>query len=197
MHLSSEEALDLIEARATEDRVRFWDAHLQGCSSCRKRLNNWKEMGSLLKRENIESPPESAVRMAEAIFEFPQASEPTGWRNLIASVVFDSFAQPALAGARGAAANHQLLLTAEEFDIHIRLSGVGSERRLAGQILSRGEGTLVPGIHVHLLDQGTQVGTTTVDSLGEFEFHEVPDRPLQIQFDLPRRLTITGSLKLG
>jgi len=196
MHLSSEEALDLIEARATEDQVRFWDAHLQSCSSCRKQLTDWKEMHTILKRESLESAPESAVRMAEAIFETPQESEPRGWRQLIASVVFDSFAQPALAGARGAGGNRQLLLSAEEFDIHIRLLGAGTERRLVGQVLSRGESAFLPGLQVHLLNENGRFETANVDSFGEFEFGEVPDGPLQLQIDLPRRLTITGSLDL-
>jgi hypothetical protein len=195
MHLSSEEALDLIEARAVEDQIRFWNYHVQTCSSCRQQLAAWKEMRSLLKRENVQNAPQSAIKMADAIFEPRQATEPQGLRQLIASVVFDSFAQPALAGARGASAARQLLLTAEGFDVHIRLWKAGQARRIAGQISSRGEQSVVPRIQVHLLEDGKRVNTTGADDFGEFEFAEVPEGSLQIQVELPD-LTITGALHL-
>ena len=55
------------------------------------------ELPLLLKRANLENAPQA-----------------------LASLVFDSFAQPALAGARGGAAmSRQIVLRAEGFDIHL------------------------------------------------------------------------------
>ena len=196
MHLSSEEALDMFEGRATEDQVRFWNNHANTCPDCRKQLTDWEEMGSLLKRENLESAPEATIRLAGAIFEaLPVESRP-GIRNVIASLVFDSFAQPAMAGARGAAAPHQFLLSAMEFDIHIRVWEAGAERRITGQILSRDKTADLQGAQLHLLHQGKRFGSTEADNFGEFEFDEVPEGPLYLQIDLPR-LTITGALNMA
>ena len=193
MHLSSQEALDLIEARATEEQARFWDAHLEGCSSCRKQLTEWKEMHSLLKRESLENAPESALRIADAIFEPSAVGQSSGLRSVIASVLFDSFAQPALAGARGAAGARQFLLAADGIDIHVRISNVGMERRITGQILSRNTEHEVNRAQLHLLGNGKRVVTTSADEFGEFEFSEVPDGPLQLQIELPH-LIVTGAL---
>ncbi|HTG72876.1 MAG TPA: hypothetical protein VMB70_03870, partial [Terriglobia bacterium] len=114
MHLRPEEALDLIEMRAPEEQVHFWNQHFATCSSCLDQLQEWRRIRALLKRENLESAPESVTAMAHAVFEPPVARRPL--REILASAVFDSFAQPALAGARGASSARQLLLSAEEID---------------------------------------------------------------------------------
>lgn len=196
MHLSSEEALDLIEGRAVEDQVRFWNDHFQKCSSCRDQFNSWQEMHSLLKRTNLESAPRSAIGMAEALFEPAPGREPSGLRKLVASLVFDSFAQPAFAGTRGATTARQFLFAAEDFDIHVRVWGMGGERRLTGQISLRGQEEIPPGIPIHLVDDGKRLVTTLADKFGDFEFTEVPEGSLQLQVDLPR-LTIMSELNLG
>ena len=196
MHLSSEEALDIIEGRATEDQVRFWRHHAQGCSSCEEQLVDWTAMHSLLKRQNLESAPETSIRMAHAIFQPPAVEESSGIRQIIASLVYDSFSEPALAGARGSAAPHQFLLSAMEFDIHIRVWEAGPERRLTGQIMSRDKKVDLQGAQLHLLHQGKRFGSTEADKFGEFEFEEVPKGSLYLQVDLPR-LTITGALNLS
>jgi hypothetical protein len=195
MHLSSEEALDLIEARATADRVLIWKTHLESCSRCRRKMADWGETYALLKRQNLENAPESVLKMAAAIFEPAVSSEPSGIGKILASVVFDSFAQPALAGARGAASARQLLLTADVFDIHVRVWDDGPDRRMTGQIFSRGTDDAVPNIPVHLVEHGKRIGTTTADDFGEFEFNKLPHGPLQLQIDLPR-LTVEGELNL-
>jgi len=196
MHLSSEEALDIIEGRASADQVRFWRNHAQTCASCEKQLGDWEGIRSLLNRQNLESAPESAVRMAEALYETPATEERVGIREIIASLVYDSFAEPALAGARGAAAApHQFLLSAMEFDIHIRVWDSGPERRLTGQILCRDKQAEICGAQLHLLRDGKRLGSTQADVFGEFQFEEVPDGPLFLQIDLPR-LTITGALNM-
>jgi hypothetical protein len=147
MHLSSHEALDLIEARATEEQIRFWDAHLAGCPACRNQLA-------------------------------------------------DSFAEPALAGARGALSGRQFLLAAEGIDIHIRMWNHGTERRINGQILSRDQHHVVSSARIHLMSSDQRAVTTNADEFGEFEFKEVPEGPLQIQVELPQ-LIVTGPLSPG
>jgi hypothetical protein len=134
--------------------------------------------------------------MAEAVFQAPPVEERVGIRQIIASLVYDSFSEPALAGARGAAAPHQFLLSAMEFDIHIRVWQAGTERRLTGQIMCRDKSTELQGAQLQLLHHGKRFDSTQADTFGEFEFAEVPDGPLYLQIDLPR-LTITGALNMS
>jgi hypothetical protein len=191
MHLSAEEALDLIEQRVTEVQAAFWTAHFQACSSCGQQFEAWKQMHSLMKRSHLEDAPESEIRRAEAIFQ-PSTTVRKGLREIVASMVFDSFAQPALAGARGAAGARQYLLRAEQFDIHVRLTGASPERRLTGQILARGS-TFEGPVELRLLCAGERVEATEADASGEFQFMEVPDGPLTLEMDLPG-FTVVGNL---
>jgi len=108
--------------------------------------------------------------------------------------VFDSLAQPALAGARGGATmSRQMVVRAEGFDIHLKIWGPGSARRMAGQVLARGESAFVQGARLHLIRDGERYISTTVDKFGEFEFRMVPDGFLSLQVDLPH-LTVVGTL---
>jgi hypothetical protein len=194
MHLSTEEALDLIEKKASQAQIDFWNSHILTCAGCGNQLKAWQEIRNLLHRHNLESAPAPVLHAAGAIFE-PQA-EKKSLREAIASVLFDSFSQPALAGARGSAAARQLLLSAEEFDVHLRISIVGTERRIAGQILSRGKDTDAAGAHLHLIQKGKRIETAEADRFGEFEFQEVTEGPLELEIEL-RHLRITGDLKLS
>ena len=47
MHLSAEEALDLVEKTATPEKIRFWDTHMATCSSCRNQLEDWSKIRGL------------------------------------------------------------------------------------------------------------------------------------------------------
>jgi hypothetical protein len=193
MHLSSEEALDIVEGRASEDKLRFWNDHFGICPGCQKQLTYWEEMHSLLRRENLEDAPEPSIRMAKAIFQAPAIEDRSGIQKIIATLVFNSFAQPAMAGARGGNTPQQFLLSAMEFDIHIRIWESDKGRRLTGQILSRDDSASLQGAKLHLLQDGKRFSSTEADPLGEFEFEAVPTGPLYLQIDLPR-MSIYGAL---
>jgi hypothetical protein len=194
MHLTTEEALDLIEKKASRAQTDFWNAHILTCTSCGHQLQTWLEIRDRLHRQNLESAPALVIHAAGAIFE-PRARK-TSLREVIASVLFDSFSQPALAGARGSAAARQLLLSAEEFDVHLRISTVGGQRRIAGQILSRGKDADVTGTQLHLLHEGKRIESAEADRFGEFEFHEIAQGQLELEIEL-WDLKITGNLNLG
>jgi len=193
MHLSPEVAVDLIEKHAGEPETAFWHAHIEICGDCKGELEKWTAFHKLLKREHLESAPDLSLRNALGIFQQPVV-EKASFREVLASLVFDSFTQPALAGARGAAASaRQMVLRAEGYDIHLKLWGNPPARRMAGQVLARGEGAFVHGARLHLLLDGERIGSTAVDKFGEFEFEEVPEGFLSLQIDLPH-LTVVGSL---
>jgi hypothetical protein len=151
------------------------------------------ELPLLLKGANLASAPQSLLRRVEAVFD-PPAEKPRTVRRLLAALVFDSFAQPALAGARGAAATtRQMVLRTEGFDIHLKIWGAAAGRRMAGQVLARNEGSFVHGARLHLIRDGERFGSTALDKFGEFEFETIPDGFLSLQVDLPH-LTVVGTL---
>jgi hypothetical protein len=154
-------------------------------------------LDELLKRTNLENAPQSVLRRAERVFDRSESTPSSRTlREVLASLVFDTLAQPALAGARGgttATTQRQLVLRAEGFDIHLKMWGVTPGRRIAGQILARGESAFVSGARLHLIREGERYDSTTVDKFGEFEFETVPEGFLSLQIDLPH-LTVVGTL---
>jgi hypothetical protein len=200
MHLSEDNALNLLDGRALESELPVWTSHLEDCTDCHEQLNFWREMLVNLNRSHLESAPEPLIRNAHAIFQAGRARLPKlrEMRQVLASLIFDSFTQPALAGARGtssAGSARQLVLRAEEFDIHLRIWGSAEQRRITGQVLPRGESSFVGGANLHLMRDGERCGSASVDNFGEFEFPFVPEGTLNLQVDLPH-LTIVGALIL-
>lgn len=112
-----------------------------------------------------------------------------------ASTLFDSHAQPKLAGTRGDTDARQLVLRAEGFDIHVKVIGTAPFRQMNGQILTRGAPVPVERARLHLLRDGERLATTLADQLGEFQFNDVPEGLLSLQVDLPN-LTVVGALSL-
>jgi hypothetical protein len=112
-----------------------------------------------------------------------------------ASTLFDSNARPKLAGMRGETDARHLVLRAEGFDIHVKLTGSTPPRNMDGQILARGTPVPVDRARLHLLRDGERLATTVADKLGEFQFKDVPEGLLSLQVDLPN-LTVVGALSL-
>src|SRR5216110_274373 len=109
MHLTVDEALDLLEGRARESQITFWNSHSDSCLDCQEQLKIWEQIHFSLKNRVLVSAPERLIRNAEAIFEAPSRGWVPALREVLASVVFDSFAQSAFAGARGTSTARQIV----------------------------------------------------------------------------------------
>ncbi len=194
MHLSSELALDLLEGRLPHEEESFWYGHAEGCMECRAEISNWREFKTDLSLAHLQSAPEEAVKRVIESFPAAPGERALTSRLIWASLVFDSFFEPALAGGRGAAAAaRQLVMRAEEFDIHIKIWGELDHRQMLGQILPRSETRFVESAKLHLMQNGERIETATADETGEFHFTDLPEGSLSIQIDLPN-LTVVGAL---
>src|SRR5205823_3417248 len=154
----TETAFDLMEGRLDQTLVQEWTGHLTSCSQCSTEIDAWKLLRTSLKRPHLESAPKSLLDSAAAIFQTPKkTTERSSIRQVIASVLFDSFSQPAFAGARGETATRQVVLRAEEFDIHVRIWATNENRELLGQIQPRKTKTFVDSARLHLLQNGERI----------------------------------------
>ena len=193
MHLNSEVVLDLLDGRIDSSQMPDLNAHIEQCSSCGRQLDEWRTIHSMLGRPHLASAPAQLLRLADSIFEPTPSPVREGIRKVVAALVFDSFAQPAFAGVRGAAEARQVVLRAEDFDVHVKISGDPGQQQLIGQIFPRNESRFVDNAQLQLLKDGERVGLTVVDQFGGFQFEEVPQGTLSLQIDLPR-LTVVGAL---
>jgi hypothetical protein len=193
MHLNSEVVLDLLDGRIDSSQMPDLNAHIEQCSSCGRQLDEWRTIHSMLGRPHLASAPAQLLRLADSIFEPMASPVREGIRKVVAALVFDSFRQPAFAGVRGAAEARQVVLRAEDFDVHVKISGDPGQQQLIGQIFPRNESRFVDNAQLQLLKDGERVGLTVVDQFGGFQFEEVPQGTLSLQIDLPR-LTVVGAL---
>jgi hypothetical protein len=195
MHLTPEAALDVIEDRITGSERKSLIDHLETCSSCRQQFEDWGRLHLLLQGFHLKGAPVEFLQRAEAVFDALPETQPT-IGEIIASVIFDSHADPAFAGARGGTDARQVLLRAQEFDIHLKISSNPAQQQIMGQIFARNESRFLSGVRLHLLLNGKTHKTTSSDNFGQFQFDDVPDSMCQLQIDLPE-LTIVGGITIG
>ena len=196
MHLTSELALDLIEGRSAGDEMKELTEHIGTCSSCSRKVDEWRQMLALLRRSHLESAPAEFLENARAILDAKPELKRQKIREITAVIVFDSFMQPALSGTRGAAESRQVGLRAREFDIHLKISTNPSQRQMIGQVFARNETQFLGSVCVHLLQNGKRFKSTWSDNFGEFQFDDVPPGEFWLQVELPH-LTIGGGITIG
>jgi len=111
-----------------------------------------------------------------------------------AEVVFDSFVESGKSGVRGNhSASRQIVIRADEFDVHIKIWDDDGHKQMIGQVLPRNSNDFVSGGRFHLLQNGERIESAVTDEIGEFVFAHVPDGVLSIQIELPH-ITVIGAL---
>ena len=196
MHLSPEIALDWIDGRLAKGQENFWRDHLELCKECTRDVEGWRELKTNLRRPHLRSASGETIQQVTQIFRPAPPKTESRLRQVMASLIFDSFLDPALAGARGTSVSaRQLVMRAEEFDIHIKIWGDPDHRQMLGQLLPRSGVRFVESARFHLLQNGERLETASVDETGEFHFLDVPEGDLSLQIDLPN-LTVIGALNV-
>src|SRR5690242_18370382 len=163
MHLRSEVALDVIEGRLTSAEMAALAEHMDRCSSCTQQMEEWRHVHFLLQASHLERAPIEFLERAREIFDAaPEARLTIG--EVIATVIFDSHSQPAFAGARGTTAARQVMLRAQEFDIHLKITIDPFEQQIIGQVFARNEIEFLRGVRLHLLQNGVPYKSTWSDN---------------------------------
>ena len=196
MHLNTDVALDFLEGRLDKDQQTFWERHMHTCTDCSQSTAQWNDIGSGLKRLHLKSAPSGDLQRAVQIFQPRPVEGRKPFRSIVAAIVFDSFLQPSLAGVRGNSSTQtrQIVMRADEFDIHIKIWGELQNRQMLGQLLPRTDQDFSQAARFHLLRDGERIESTITDELGAFQFMDVPEGNLSLQIDLPN-MTVIGALR--
>jgi hypothetical protein len=140
-------------------------------------LNRVRAMIATMRSDDTEAAPAGSIAAAKAIFQPPVKANRAGWLDrvdeLLGRLVFDSRAQPALAGYRGAEDGFSLTFESEagvvdvQIDQAVSEDRTGSRWRLLGQLDSDGD---VGGAEVALAPAGSRrpIRHTTADAHGMF-----------------------------
>jgi hypothetical protein len=202
MHVKSEIVLNLIDGTISSDDRSFWEKHLRSCTECATEYRNWSALLERIKRPHLIAAPADVLAQAKKLFQTEKSMEKRpSLRQIVASIIFDSFAQPALVRVRAQAATYekvalrQVVLQAEEFDIHLRFSLFEDHHDLLGQILPRDSHGFVSNANLYLRNNEERISSASANELGEFQFCDVPNGALSLQIDLPT-VTIISTIDI-
>lgn len=189
------------------ERAQIQQHLTTGCSSCLHNQQWLLEVKRIAPLDDSFEFPEALT--AHIISWMPAKPARTPLRTLIAQLLFDSFAPPALAGARAttmtnpspdAFAGRQLLYQVEGFDVDLRIEKADNAKsfELMGQVLQQDAAVAdLSGRMVHLwLDENRPV-TTSTDGEGMFRFSQLPPEIYELRIVLPEGIIEIPEVSVG
>ena len=171
-HFSEEAWADFARGFGASQKAQGIEAHIAaGCTNCKTAHHAWDRVQSMALAERAYAVPENLVRLAKLEFSAKQ-EQAEKWS--LATVLFDSFSRPLLAGVRSSAAiARQVVYEAEGLTVDLRFDRLVPSGKVSavGQILdSRVPRERMTGAAVVVwTEDGQLVATATANSYGEFQ----------------------------
>lgn len=137
-HLPFVELADLAEGRLTPQARAASLEHVSACSRCSTKLGRLEQVVGLMRAdEGLDAPP-ALVSQAINLFRARAVREasPSLTRRILAALSFDSLQMSPAYGVRsGQAAARQMLFSAGDNDLDLRVTRSGEGWVIAGQVL--------------------------------------------------------------
>jgi len=172
-HFSEQPWIDFVRGVSAVEVSRDIRTHLDAsCLKCETTLDVWSRVRQLATDEAAFTPPENLVRLVKLGFAGRTAAQqPRKWT--LANLVFDSLAQPLLAGMRSGELNMwQVIYEAEGLTVDLSFGRRSKAKRvhLVGQVLDKREVRPWHNVTIDLTTEKDQVlGTTVANASGEFQ----------------------------
>ncbi|MGB8476081.1 MAG: hypothetical protein WCE61_18525 [Candidatus Acidiferrum sp.] len=172
-HYSTEEWIDFVNHVATSARQVAMQKHLAtGCKPCKETVSLWQKVSNSAAAEALYQPPADSLRLAKASFAASSLFHAVKGSPRLIEVLFDSFLQPALAGARSVViGTRQMLYRADPYQIDIQIEPRPDGNRLVvtGQILDLGHsGVAIHEIPVTISNRRGNSVIAATNQFGEF-----------------------------
>ena len=171
-HFRNEDWIDFVNQSLSAGKLDEMQRHLAGCKSCVAAAELWQRVRQAGASERAFQPPDGPVRAIKAAFGASGCSrkqKPSG----VFDILFDSFLQPAMAGARSSGGRmRQVLYRAEPYQIDVQIEATPSGQRLVitGQVLDAAQSQAgARGIPIVLSNRRGSVVRTMTNEHGEFE----------------------------
>jgi hypothetical protein len=202
-HFSTEEWIDFVNHVVTNDRQGEMQKHLAtGCQRCKETVSLWQKVSKAAVAEASYQPSAEAVRLAKAAFAASGFALTKKESHGFLEVLFDSFRQPAIAGARSVViGTRQMLYRADPYqiDIQIEPNPGGNHLVVTGQLLDISKHSGIGrGIQVTLSNRRDNSVITVTNQFGEFsgEIENSGDLELSIpgQADQPIVISLRNAL---
>jgi hypothetical protein len=173
-HFSTEEWVDFVNHIVTTGQKEAMQKHLAtGCKRCMETVSLWQKVSKTASAEARYQPSTDAVRLAKAAFAtagMAQTSKES--KQGLIEVLFDSFLQPAVAGARSVViGTRQMLYRADPYQIDIQIEPKPGSNRLVitGQLLDLSNpGVIGRDIQITLSNHRGHSVIAATNQFGEF-----------------------------
>jgi hypothetical protein len=188
-HITVENLINYIDGLVSDVEKSTLESHVSTCGDCAELKQELQALVHRLKDDSSFEPPADLVQWSVDLFQpvaQPQGAI-SGIRKFIASLVFDTYDQPLLAGVRRVGAPpRQLLFRAGDVDVDVKIESMEANDRitLVGQVLSNTD-KFFDNTPVKLESHGIVRYRTRTNVVGEFSFDEVPKDTYHLSVDLP------------
>ena len=203
-HFSSKEWVDFVNHMVTTGQQEAMQMHLaSGCKRCKETVSLWHKVSKTAATEASYQPSVETVRLAKAAFAASGMARAKKESHGLVEVLFDSFLQPAVAGARSVViGTRQMLYRADPYQIDIQIEPKPGSNRLVitGQLLDLGNpGVIGRDIKVTLSNRRGDTVVAPANQFGEFsgEIENSGDLELAIPGDSEEPIVISLRNALG
>ena len=188
-HVTIENLINYMDGQPTDVEKSTLETHLTACGDCAELKQEFQNLLFRLKEDASFEPPADLVQWGIDLFQpvMRPKEAVSGFRKFIASLVFDTYDQPMLAGVRRVGAPpRQLLFRAGDVDVDVKIESMEANDRitLVGQVLSNTD-KFFDNTPVKLESHGIVRYRTRTNVVGEFSFDEVPKDTYHLSVDLP------------
>jgi hypothetical protein len=194
-HFTEEAWADFARQQGEPEQRARLARHLQGCERCAQTLDVWTAVMGLAGQEAAYQPPDGVMARAKAHFALHRPPGLIERAVRRASLVFDSFRPPVLAGVRAAGSSpRQLLYKAGRYLIRLQVERkAGSDRlSIVGQIVDEvNPKSALPDLPVLLSSNKETLDRTVTNILGEFQLESDPSESLRLTVGIPEIGTLT------
>jgi hypothetical protein len=166
-HISVETLANIVENRETSVARETAMTHLSTCSTCSDTLRRLQHLILMMRSDSTNDAPRDVLTAAINIFSQERRAP---LRRIVALLTFDSRnAGPAFGVRSLSSASRQMLYSAEEIDLELRITVRNDECILAGQVIGEGcaEG------HVEISGVAGR-STATLNEVCEFTLPPIP-----------------------
>ena len=199
-HFTTAEWIDFVNQVTSQKQQAAMQKHLgTGCKRCKEAVALWQKIRNTAVLEASYQPPAADVRIAKAAFAAAGRATHQSAKGSFVEVLFDSFLQPMLAGARSTSlGTRQMLYRADPYqiDIQIEAKPEGNRLMVTGQLLDvSSPGIVGRNVNITLSNHRGNVIHTVTNQFGEFRGEIENSGDLELSFPGKGEKSIVISLR--
>jgi hypothetical protein len=198
-HFATEDWIDFVNL-VNSPKQEAMKKHLgTGCKRCIETVALWQKVHNAAALEDTYQPPATNVRIAKAAFAAAGGATRLKEKSTFIEVLFDSFLQPMVAGARSSGlGTRQMLYRADPYqiDIQIEAKPQGNRLMITGQLLDvSSPGVVGRDLKITLSNHRGNVVHTVTNQFGEFRGEIENSGDLELSFPGQSDKSIVISLR--